>query len=197
MTASLSDHSLDQIFRSARTYNGWADRPVEDATVREIYDLMKWGPTSANSSPARFVWVHSADRKATLAGLAAELNKAKILKAPVTVIVGHDLDFADELPKLLPHNAEVMQKYFAAPGVAEVTAMRNGTLQGAYLIVAARALGLDCGPMSGFDNAGVDKAFFAGTRIQSNFICSLGYGKVNSPFPRNPRLTFDEAGRIA
>jgi 3-hydroxypropanoate dehydrogenase len=138
MTAALSGHSLDQIFRSARTFNGWADRPVEDATVREIYDLMKWGPTSANSSPARFVWVRSADGKATLAGLAAEPNKPKILKAPVTVIIGHDLDFAGELPKLLPHNAEVMQKYFAAPDVAEVTAMRSGTLQGAYLIVAAR-----------------------------------------------------------
>ena len=159
MTSALNDQSLDQIFRSARTPNGWADRPVEDDTVREIYDLMKWGPTSANSSPARFVWVRSADGKAMLAGLAAEPNKPKILQAPVTVIIGHDLDFAGELPKLLPHAAEVMQQYFAAPGVAEVTAMRNGTLQGAYLIVAARALGLDCGPMSGFDNAGVDKAF--------------------------------------
>ena len=150
MTSALNDQSLDQIFRSARTPNGWADRPVGDDLVREIYDLLKWGPTSANSSPARFVWVRSPDGKATLAGLAAEPNKPKILKAPVTVIIGHDLDFAGELPKLLPHAAEVMQKYFAAPDVAEVTAMRNGTLQGAYLIVAARALGLDCGPMSGF-----------------------------------------------
>ena len=154
MTSALNDQSLDQIFRSARTPNGWADRPVGDDLVREIYDLLKWGPTSANSSPARFVWVRSPDGKATLAGLAAEPNKPKILKAPMTVIIGHDLDFADKLPKLLPHAAEVMQKYFAAPDVAEVTAMRNGTLQGAYLIVAARALGLDCGPMSGFDNAG-------------------------------------------
>src|ERR1700681_4864909 len=137
MTSALNDQSLDQIFRSARTFNSWTDRPVEDAAVRKTYDLMKWGPTSANSSPARFVWVRSADGKATLAGLAAESNKQKIMKAPVTVIIGHDLDFAGELPKLLPHNAEVMQKYFAAPGVVEVTAMRNGTLQGAYLIVAA------------------------------------------------------------
>ena len=197
MTAALPDHSLDQIFRSARTFNGWADCPVEDATVREIYDLMKWGPTSANCSPARLVWVRSADGKATLAGLAAEQNKPKILAAPVTVIIGHDLDFAGKLPKLMPHAAEVMQKYFAAPGVAEVTAMRNGTLQGAYLIVAARALGLDCGPMSGFDNAGVDKAFFSGTRIRSNFICSIGYGDPASVFPRNPRLGFEEAGRWA
>src|SRR5258708_28435673 len=197
MTAALSDHSLDQIFRSARHFNGWADRPVEDATVGEIYDLMKWGPTSANSGPARFVWVRSADGKATLAGLAAELNKPKIPKAPVTVIIGHDLDFAAELPKLMPHAAEGMQQYFAAPGMAEVTAMRNGTLQGAYLIVATRALGLDCGPMSGFDNAGVDKAFFSGTRIQSNFICSIGYGDPASVFPRNPRLSFEEASRWA
>jgi 3-hydroxypropanoate dehydrogenase len=198
MTSALSDQSLDQIFRSAHTPNGWADRPVADDTVREIYDLMKWGPTSANSSPARFVWVHSADGKATLAGLAAEPNKPKILNAPVTVIIGHDLDFAGELPKLLPHNAaEAMQKYFAASEVAEVTAMRNGTLQGAYLIVAARALGLDCGPMSGFDNAGVDKVFFSGTRIQSNFICSIGHGDPASVFPRNPRLSFEEAGHWA
>jgi 3-hydroxypropanoate dehydrogenase len=197
MTSALNDQSLDQIFRSAHTFNGWAGRPVEDDTVREIYDLMKWGPTSANSSPARFVWVHSAGGKATLAGLAAEPNKPKILKAPVTVIIGHDLDFAAQLPKLLPHNAAYMQKYFAAPGVAEVTAMRNGTLQGAYLIIAARAMGLDCGPMSGFDNGGVDKVFFSGTRIQSNFICSIGYGDPASVSPRNPRLSFEEAGRWA
>jgi 3-hydroxypropanoate dehydrogenase len=188
MNSALDDQSLNQIFRSARNPNGWADRPVENDTVREIYDLMKWGPTSANCSPARVVWVRSADGKATLAGLAAEPNKTKILKAPVTVIIGHDLDFAGELPKLLPHNAEVMQKYFAAPDVAEVTAMRNGTLQGAYLIVAARALGLDCGPMPGSENAGVDKVLFFGTRIQSNFICSIGYGDPGSVFPRNPRL---------
>ena len=165
--------------------------------MREIYDLMKWGPTSANSSPARFVWVCSTDGKTTLAGLAAEPNKQKILQAPVTVIIGHDLDFAGKLPTLLPHAAEVMQKYFAPPDVAEVTAMRDGTLQGAYLIVAARALGLDCGSMSGFDNAGVDQAFFSGTRIQSNFICTIGYGDPASVFPRNPRLSFEEAGRWA
>ncbi len=174
MTAALPDHSLDPIFRSARTFNGWTDRPVDDATVREMYELLKWGSTSANTNPARFVGVRSADGKATLAGLAAQQNKAKILNAPVTVIIGHDLDFAAELPQLLPHNAEVMQQYFAAPGVAEVTAMRNGTLQGAYLIVAARVLGLDRGPMSGFDNVGVDDAFFSGTQIKSNFTRSIG-----------------------
>jgi nitroreductase len=130
VTSALNDQSLDQIFRSARTPNGWADRPVGGDLIREIYHLLKWGPTSANSSPARFVWVRSPDGKATLAGLAAEPNKPKILKAPMTVIIGHDLDFADKLPKLMPHNSEAMQKYFAAPGVAEVTAMRNGSLQG-------------------------------------------------------------------
>src|ERR1700675_4693331 len=120
MASSLNDQSLDQIFRLARTFDGWADRPIEDKTVREIYDLIKWGPTSANCSPARFVWVHSADGKATLAGLAAEPNKAKILKAPVTVIIGHDLDFSGELPKLLPYNAEARQNTLVAPGGAEV-----------------------------------------------------------------------------
>src|SRR6204780_2167986 len=127
MNSALNNQSLEQIFRSARTPKVRADRPVEDDTVRETCDLMKWGPTSANCSPARFVWVRNAGGKATLAGLAAEPNKPKILKAPVTVIIGHDLDFAGQLPKLLPHNAEAMQRNFAAPGVAEVTAMRNGT----------------------------------------------------------------------
>src|SRR6202171_2711317 len=138
MTSALNDQSLEQIFLSARTPNGWADRPVGDDLVREIYDLLKWGPTSANSSPARFVWVRSPDGKARLAGLAAEQNKPKILAAPVTVIIGHDLDFAGELPKLMPHNTEAMQKYFAAPDVAEGTGVRNGRLTGAYLIVAGR-----------------------------------------------------------
>ena len=197
MTIALDDRSIDRIFRSARTFNGWLDRPVEDSTVRKIYDLMKWGPTSANSSPARFVWVRSAAGKATLAGLAADSNKPKILQAPLTVIIGHDLDFAAKLPKLMPHNTEAMQKYFAAPDVAAVTAMRNGSLQGAYLIVAARALGLDCGPMSGYDNTGVDTAFFPGTRIRSNFICCIGQGDPASVFSRNPRLSFEEAGRLA
>jgi 3-hydroxypropanoate dehydrogenase len=197
MTNATSSEALDQLFRTARTYNEWSETDVDERTVRDIYDLLKWGPTSANVCPARFVWVRSSEEKTKLAALAAERNQPKILAAPLTVIVGNDLDFADRLPKLLPHNAEAIQKVFAQPGVAEVTAMRNGSLQGAYLIIAARALGLDCGPMSGFDNAAVDRAFFAGTRIQSNFICCLGYGKPGSPFPRNPRLTFEEKGRFA
>jgi 3-hydroxypropanoate dehydrogenase len=197
MRSAVSSESLDQIFRSARTANGWTDFPVEERAVHDLYDLLKWGPTSANSSPARFVWVRSTEAKAKLAGLASEKNQPKILQAPLTVIIGNDVGFADALPKLMPHNTEAMQKAFAAPGVSEVTAMRNGSLQGGYLIIAARALGLDCGPMSGFDNAGVDRAFFAGTRIQSNFICSIGYGNPDSVFPRNPRLIFEEAGLFA
>ncbi len=128
---------------------------------------------------------------------AMDANRPKILAAPVTVIIGHDMDFPHTMPKLFPARGEMMRGYFLQAGVAEVTAMRNGSLQGAYLILAARALGLDCGPMSGFDNAAVDKSFFAGTRIQSNFICCLGHGKPESVFPRNPRLTFEEAGRFA
>jgi 3-hydroxypropanoate dehydrogenase len=145
MRSAVSAESLDQIFRSARTYNGWTDTPVEEGTVRDIYDILKWGPTSANSSPARFVWVRNTEGKAKLAGLASEKNRPKLLEAPLTVIIGNDLDFADALPKLMPQNAEATQKAFAQPGMSEVTAMRNGSLQGAYLIIAARALGLDCG----------------------------------------------------
>ncbi|MBV9527252.1 malonic semialdehyde reductase [Sphingomonas sp.] len=196
MTNTLAAGALDQLFRSARSYNGWTAAPVEEGSVRDLYELLKWGPTSANSSPARFVWVRSPEGKAKLAELAWERNRPKVLAAPLTVIVGNDLAFADRLPELMPHNYEAMQKAFAPPPVAEVTAMRNGTLQGAYLVIAARALGLDCGPMSGFDNAGVDAAFFGGTRIRSNFICSIGHGDPQSIFPRNPRLSFEEAGRF-
>ncbi len=197
MAQPITETALDQLFRSARTPNDWRPEPVEEKTVRALYDLLKWGPTSANGSPARFVWVHSAEAKSRLAALAMEGNRPKILAAPLTVIIGYDLDFPDTMPKLFPARGEMMRQMFKQPGVAEVTAMRNGSLQGGYLILAARALGLDCGPMSGFDNAAVDKAFFAGTRIQSNFICCLGHGKPESIFPRNPRLTFEEAGRFA
>jgi 3-hydroxypropanoate dehydrogenase len=196
MKSPVMAESLDQIFRSAHTYNGWIRSPVGESEVRDLYDLLKWGPTSANCCPGRFVWVRSEEGKAKLAALAFEKNRPKILAAPLTVIIGNDVGFADALPKLMPHNTEAMQKAFAAPGMAESTATRNGGLQGAYLIIAARALGLDCGPMSGFDNAGVDKAFFAGTRIQSNFICSIGHGDPASVFPRNPRLSFEEAGHF-
>ncbi|HEY2179203.1 MAG TPA: malonic semialdehyde reductase [Caulobacteraceae bacterium] len=197
MPDKLEAAARDQLFREARTRNGWTDRTVSDAQLRELYDLMKFGPTSANCCPGRYVWVRSDDGKRRLSELASPNNAPKILAAPVTVIIGYDLDFADQMPRLFPARAELMQQFFADPAVAEVTAFRNGSLQGAYLILAARTLGLDCGPMSGFDNAGVDQEFFAGTRIRSNFICSLGYGSDENLFPRNPRLSFEDTGRLA
>jgi 3-hydroxypropanoate dehydrogenase len=197
MADKLDDLALDQLFRTARTHNGWTDRPVTDEQLRELYDILKLGPTSANSSPARFVWVRSAEGKSRLSALASTNNQAKILAAPVTVIIGYDLDFAEQMPKLFPARAEAMKAAFKDPVLAQTTAFRNSTLQGAYLILAARALGLDCGPMSGFNNEAVDREFFAGTRIKSNFICSIGYGTNENLHPRNPRLTFDEAGRLA
>jgi 3-hydroxypropanoate dehydrogenase len=191
----IHDPALDQLFREARTRNGWVEETLPDALFREIYDLAKFGPTSANASPARFVWVRSPEAKQKLAGLASGTNGPKILAAPVTVIIGYDLDFAQHLPRLFPHAPDA-KTWFAAPEVEQVTAFRNGSLQGAYLIIAARALGLDAGPMSGFDNAGVDAAFFAGTRVKSNFICTLGHGTEENLFPRSPRLAFDEANQI-
>jgi 3-hydroxypropanoate dehydrogenase len=198
MTARLDDTALDQLFRSARTRNGWTDQAVPEPLIRELYDLARLGPTSANSNPARYVWVRSADGKQRLSDLASETNKAKILEAPLTVIIGYDLNFAAALPQLFPAKGEAMKRNFDSnPPLAQVNAFRNGTLQGAYLMLAARALGLDCGPMSGFNNEGVDAVFFSGTNIKSNFICSLGYGNDKNLFPRNPRLSFEEAGRFA
>jgi 3-hydroxypropanoate dehydrogenase len=198
MTQKLDSAALDQLFVTARTRNGWTDRPVSEAQIRELYDVLKFGPTSANTCPARFVWVMSAAGKEKLAALASDNNKAKILAAPVTVIIGHCMDFADELPKLFPARGKAMQEMFRSKeSFAQISAFRNGSLQGAYLIIAARALGLDCGPMSGFNNEGVDQEFFARTAIKSNFICSLGYGSDVNLYPRNPRLSFDEAGRFA
>jgi len=198
MTVRLNDSALDQLFRTARTRNGWTDRAVPELLVRELYDLARMGPTSGNSNPARYVWVRSADGKQRLSDLASETNKGKILEAPLTVIIGYDLEFAAKMPQLFPAKGEAMKRNFESnPTLAQINAFRNGTLQGAYLMLAARALGLDCGPMSGFNNEGVDAAFFAGTNIKSNFICSLGYGSDKNLFPRNPRLSFDEAGRFA
>ncbi len=197
MSSRLNDLALDLLFRTARTRNGWTDQPVTEQQLRELYDLLKFGPTSGNCCPARFVWVRSAEAKAKLAALASPTNAPKILAAPVTVIIGHDLDFAEKLPQLFPARGKDMRKFFSDSTVAQVTAFRNGSLQGAYLIIAARALGLDCGPMSGFSNEAVDAEFFAGSRIKSNFICSIGYGSDQNLFPRNPRLTFEEAGRFA
>jgi 3-hydroxypropanoate dehydrogenase len=197
MSDRLDDSALDRLFRTARTRNAWTDRPVTEQQVRELYELAKFGPTSGNCCPARFVWVRSAEAKAKLAALASPTNAPKILAAPLTVIVGYDLDFANQLPRLFPARGKEMQAFFSDPAVAQITAFRNGSLQGAYLIIAARALGLDCGPMSGFSNEGVDAEFFPNTRIRSNFICSIGYGSDQNMFPRNPRLTFEESGRFA
>jgi 3-hydroxypropanoate dehydrogenase len=193
----LDDLALDRLFRTARTRHAWTARPVTEQQVRELYDLLKFGPTSSNCCPARFVWIRSADGKQKLAALASPGNSPKILAAPVTVIVGYDLDFAEQMPKLFPARGKQMQEYFSDPLVAQTTAFRNSSLQGAYLIIAARALGLDCGPMSGFNNDAVDSEFFGGSRIKSNFICSIGYGSDQNLFPRNPRLSFEESGRLA
>jgi 3-hydroxypropanoate dehydrogenase len=195
VSQSLQDAALDQIFREARTRNGWVEETLPESVFKAVYDLAKFGPTSANASPARFVWVTSPEAKKTLAGLASGNNAPKILAAPVTVIIGYDLDFAQHLDTLFPH-APGVKDWFKAPEVEQITAFRNGTLQGAYLIVAARALGLDAGPMSGFDNAGVDEAFFKGTRIKSNFITTLGHGTDENLFPRSPRLAFEQANQI-
>jgi 3-hydroxypropanoate dehydrogenase len=195
MAQALGADAIDQIFRNARTRNGWSDAAVTPQDMRAIYDLAKMGPTSANISPARFVWVASPEGRDKLAALAISSNAPKIRQAPVTVIIGYDLDFAEKVPQLFPHNPGA-KDWFKDPEFARVAAFRNGTLQGAYLIVAARALGFDCGPMSGFDNAKVDAAFFQGTRIESNFICSIGHGTQENLFARSPRLGFEEACRI-
>ena len=196
MSNKVDDAALDQLFRAARTRNAWTDRPVSDDQIRELYDLMKLGPTSANSCPARFVWVRSTEGKARLSAHVSKTNRPKVLAAPVTAIVGYDLDFADRLPQLFPARGQMMQELFRDSVLAQTTAFRNSSIQGGYLILAARALGLDTGPMSGFDNERVDAEFFAGTRIKSNFICSMGYGSDENLFARNPRLSFDEAGKF-
>lgn len=195
MTAPLADAALDQLFRGARSHNGWRAEPLAESTLREIYALARMGPTAANSSPARFVFVTSAEAKEKLASVSSGANQAKIKAASATVIIGYDLDFPEHLPTLFPH-APGMKAVFADQAVAEPTAFRNSTLQGAYLIMAARSLGYDCGPMSGFDNGKVDALFFAGTRIKSNFICSIGRGNGENMFDRLPRLSFEDACKI-
>ena len=192
---TLEAPALDQLFRSARTHYAWQDRTVPDTKLQELYDLLKFGPTSANSSPARFVFIRTAEGKAKLKDALSEGNIAKTMTAPVTVIVAHDTKFYEELPKLFPH-ADARSWFAGNDALAEVTAFRNGTLQGAYLIMAARAIGLDTGAMSGFDNAKVDEAFLAGTGWKSNFLVNLGYGDESGLFPRSPRLGFDEAARL-
>jgi len=190
------DVLLDQLFRHARTHNGWQDRSVSDVLLRAVYDLAKMGPTSANSSPARFVFVKSKMAKEKLKPSLSANNQEKTMAAPVTVIVAMDMTFYQHLPKLFPHT-DAKSWFESKDELTYATAFRNSTLQGAYLILAARALGLDAGPMSGFDNAKVDAAFFAGTPVRSNFLINLGYGDSSKLFPRNIRLSFDEVAQIA
>jgi 3-hydroxypropanoate dehydrogenase len=189
MTA-LDNAALDVLFRNARTHNGWQDKPVPEATLRALWDLMKMGPTSANCLPARIVFVTSPEAKAKLKPHLMQGNVNKTMAAPVTAIIGYDLDFYEHLPELFPHT-DAKSWFVGHEALIAETAFRNGTLQGAYLILAARALGLDCGPMSGFDQEGVNNAFFAGTRIKANFLCSIGYGNGEGMFPRSPRPEFD------
>jgi len=191
----LDDAALDTLFRDARTHNGWADRPVDAETLAAAWDLAKWGPTSANCSPARIVFVVSAEAKERLKPCLAEDNVAKTMAAPATAVIAYDLDFYERLPDLFPA-VDARSWFVGNADLIETTAFRNGSLQGAYFILAARAVGLDCGPMSGFDNAKVDEVFFAGTRIRSNFLCNLGYGDPAKLYPRNVRLAFDDACRI-
>ena len=188
----INDQALDIVFRDARTRNGWEERKVARPLMQAVYDLTKWGPTSANCSPARFVFVTTDEGKARLKPHLAPGNVDKTMKAPCCVIIGYDMNFVSKIRQLFPHTDA--SGWFK--GKEFDTAFRNGTLQGGYFIVAARALGLDCGPMSGFNNEGVDKEFFAGTEIKSNFLCNSGYGTDENLFPRSPRLDFDEACKI-
>jgi len=194
----LDPKSLDVLFREARTHNGFLEKPVSDAQLRELYELLKWGPTTMNTQPMRVVFVRSREAKDKLAPALSAGNLEKTMKAPVTAIVAYDLRFYENLPKTFPHRPDAIKNFLGEEKRAgnERTSFRNGTLQGAYLILAARALGLDCGPMSGFDNAKVDAAFFPDGRCRSNFLCNLGYGDPAEIFVRNPRLTFEEACRI-
>ena len=207
MKRVLADEALDQIFRESRTHNGWRDKPVSDEMLEQLYDLLKWGPTSANGSPGRFVFLRTKEAKERLRPALAPGNVEKTMAAPVTVIVAYDLLFFEKLPKLFPHSPGMRNLFAQNPQLVEETARRNSSLEGAYLIIAARALGLDCGPMSGFDNAKLDEEFFGAGKehdgceqeffpaghVKSNFLCNLGYGDESKLFPRGPRLTFNEA----
>src|SRR6266403_3549307 len=207
MKKPLGDDALNQIFREARTHSAWLDKSVSDAILRHLYDLMKWGPTSANSSPARFVFIRSQEAKERLRPTLAPGNVEKTMTAPVTAIVAYDLLFFEKLPKLFPHAPGMRDLFAGNPQLVEVTAKRNSSLQGAYLIIAARALGLDCGPMSGFDNAKVDEEFFGAGKpcfgceqeffpeghVKTNFLCNLGYGDPSALHSRLSRLPFNEA----
>lgn len=191
----LDNSGLDLIFRAARTHSVWQDKPVSEEQLRQVYDLMKWAPTSANSSPARIIFVKSESAKQRLLPALIPGNEEKTRTAPVTAIIAQDHEFYEKLPQLFPH-ADARSWFAGNQPLIDTTAFRNATLQGAYLILAARALGLDAGPMSGFDNAKVDQEFFKGTHIKSNFLINIGYGDATQLFPRSPRLSFEEAAQI-
>ena len=192
----IDARAFDQLFFKARTHNAWLDKDVSDAMLRQLVDVMKWPPTSANCSPARIVFLKSAEAKKRLEPHLMEGNKAKTMSAPVCAIIGHDLKFYEKLDKLFPHDPTARSWFEGDQELIQATAFRNGTLQGAYFIMAARALGLDTGPMSGFDNAAVDAEFFPDGNIKSNFICNIGYGDPAALFPRSPRFEFDEMAQI-
>jgi 3-hydroxypropanoate dehydrogenase len=195
-SSPLPAAALDQLFRDARTANGWRDTPVPAETLRALYDLVKWGPTSANIQPLRLKFVTSPEAKERLRPHLSAGNVEKTMAAPVVAILGQDMAFYEHLPRMFPHNQTARSWFEGKPDVIEASAFRNASLQGGYLILAARALGLDAGPMSGFDAAGVDAAFWAGTRVKTNFLCSLGHGDPAKLFPRSPRFAFEEACEI-
>lgn len=210
MGQRLGEEAFDVLFRNARTHNAWQDKPVSDEMLHQLYELMRWGPTSANCCPARILFLRTPQAKERLRPALSPGNVEKTMRAPVTAIIGSDARFYEKLPKLFPHNPGMRDLFAKSPDLAETTAFRNGTLQGGYFLLAARALGLDCGPMSGFDNAKVDHEFFPdsaeGDRsateavttgcIKSNFLCNLGYGDPAKLYPRNARLEFDEACQL-
>lgn len=195
MADPISDEAINTLFRRARSYNSWTDQQVPEVLMRAVYDLTKWGPTSANGSPARFIFLaQGSPGKDRLKPHMSEMNVQKTITAPWTVILAHDLDFHEKMPELFPHNPGA-KDWFADEAHRETNAFRNGTLQSAYFLIAARALGLDCGPLSGFDNAGVDAEFMTGerSRWRSNWICNIGHGDRSGIFDRSPRLSFDDA----
>ncbi len=196
MSGTVSEQSLDQLFRKARTHNAFLDRPVGDEALKQVYELMKWGPTSANCSPARILFLRTKEAKERLKPALSSGNSAKTMAAPAVAVIGYDLEFYEKLPQLFPHNLDARNWFAGNEQSIFITAFRNSSLQGAYFMLAARAVGLDCGPMSGFDNAKVDAEFWPDGKVKSNFICNLGYGDDSQLFPRSPRLEFDEACKL-
>ena len=189
-------NKIKDIFVSGRTHNDWIEKDVPESLLHELYNLMKWGPTSANCSPARITFIKSKESKERLVKYLIDSNIEKTISAPVTAIIAYDTKFFEFIPKLFPHNPEAKEWFSGSDEFAEITAFRNSSLQGAYFILAARTLGLDCGPMSGFDNIGLDNEFFSASNFKSNFICNIGYGDHNKLFDRSPRFDFDEVCKI-